>query len=354
MTKKTKRANIRKTKKTKKARVGGMHEPNHLNEWIISKFPLLDPHNLFQNPMMDNVEMVQTILHNERGDREYVKQLWQALCVNPNENILEFIYENRNKLDSHCWENLSKNPQAMKLIKPQLSMSGKINWSSLSGNPGAITVLEKNIKNYEKEINYSKLCSNPNAMSIILRPQIWDRLTEENKRFLSVNPAAMNYLKKHPDLIDLHQFVNMQAIDKNTHQKFFIKFIQSKIDKLNSTDWFKLSSNPFAIKILKANLDKVDWQGISQNPQAFHLLEQNRNKINWYYLSSNPNAMELLQNELLQPTPRINWQRLCMNPNAMRIIEFAQNNTNHYSDDNIDWSVLSKNPGIFQDNTGLR
>ena len=53
--------------------------------------------------------------------------------------------------------------------------------------------------------------------------------------------------------------------------------------------WKYLSENPNAIHLLEANQDKID---LSQNPNAIHLLEANPHKINWSWLSGNPSIFE--------------------------------------------------------------
>jgi hypothetical protein len=50
---------------------------------------------------------------------------------------------------------------------------------------------------------------------------------------------------------------------------------------MDKIDWFMLSLNTNAIRLLEQNLDKIDWIMLSYNPNTIHLLEQNLNKINW-------------------------------------------------------------------------
>ena len=60
-----------------------------------------------------------------------------------------------------------------------------------------------------------------------------------------------------------------------------VGFIKDK-PRLHSCDKaYCLSSNPNAIHLLEANLDKIDWNAVSINPNAIHLLEANLDKINW-------------------------------------------------------------------------
>jgi len=40
-------------------------------------------------------------------------------------------------------------------------------------------------------------------------------------------------------------------------------------NNLDKVDWYSLSSNKNAIKIIENNLDKVDWCNLSGNPSIF-------------------------------------------------------------------------------------
>ena len=40
--------------------------------------------------------------------------------------------------------------------------------------------------------------------------------------------------------------------------------------------------------------DKINWYNLSSNPNAIRILEQNPDKINWWHLSKNRNAIHLL------------------------------------------------------------
>ena len=59
----------------------------------------------------------------------------------------------------------------------------------------------------------------------------------------------------------------------------------------------KLSANPNAIRLLKANPKIINWEGLSENPNAIELLKKNKRKIDWELLSTNPSAIELLKAE---------------------------------------------------------
>ena len=62
-------------------------------------------------------------------------------------------------------------------------------------------------------------------------------------------------------------------------------FVEANPEKIN---WYELSANPAAIRLLEANPEKIYWLGLSRNPAAIRLLEANPEKIDWPELSRNP------------------------------------------------------------------
>jgi hypothetical protein len=67
------------------------------------------------------------------------------------------LEQNFDKID---WRNLSKNPNAIHILKKN---NKRINWDQLSSNSNAIELLENN---YDR-IVWSHLSSNPNAIHIL-------------------------------------------------------------------------------------------------------------------------------------------------------------------------------------------
>ena len=95
---------------------------------------------------------------------------------------------------------------------------------------------------------------------------------------------------------------------------------------------------------------------LSTNPNALHLLEANLDKINWKMLSdnTNPRAIQLLETVVLNAISLkkpiddiIDVYYLSRNPSAIKLLEIiAQNN-----DNSVDWIRLSTNPSIFEIDT---
>ena len=93
---------------------------------------------------------------------------------------------NKNKIN---WNTLSKNPNAISLLKEN---QDKINWFEMSKNPNAISLLKEN----QDKINWNYLSSNPNAISLLKENQ-----DKNNWYFLSNNSNANELLKENKDKI---------------------------------------------------------------------------------------------------------------------------------------------------------
>jgi|694.fasta_scaffold09537_17 hypothetical protein len=204
-------------------------------------------------------------------------------------------------------------------------------------------------------LDWDYLSSNPNSIAIYLLSQNIEKINKyslsENKNikeFTTKNSICFEFIKKHMNKsngFDIDQIVK-KSDDINIF-KLFIEII----------NWDYLSSNPYAIEILKKNLNNINWSLLSSNPNAIELLEAYPYKINWDYLSSNPNAIKLLEAnpkkinwtelsinpnaiELLKANPeKINWPRLCLNPNAIELLK--------ENPEKIDWNYLSSNPNAI-------
>ena len=114
---------------------------------------------------------------------------------------------------------------------------------------------------------------------------------------------------------------------------FKIKYVLRDWIPIEKLDWPRLSSNPNAIELLKANSDKIDWLWLSSNPNAMELLKENYENIDWKQLSKNTNPEAI---ELLRENPKnINWMRLSSNPSAIELLKKTP--------EKIDWRELSRN-----------
>jgi hypothetical protein len=262
-----------------------------------------------------------------------------------NPNAIEFLKKNRDMIE---WNYLSQNPNAIELLRERfteeknmnqselydLPDSKKLDWGHLSANPSAIELLNLN----PKEINFNMLSANKNAIELLKDAvDAEEQLTESeledlSKRYkidwykLSANPSAVEILKANQDNIE------WEFLSQNTNPAA-IEILKANFDDI---DWDYLSANPAAIDILKANPGKINWRELSKNPSAIELLRKNPEKINWIFLSLNPNAIELLQ----ENEDKIKFKFLSKNPSAIGLLKKYR--------DKINWVDISANPSIFE------
>jgi hypothetical protein len=116
------------------------------------------------------------------------KVCWTSLSGNP--NALHLIEKNMDKID---WWGLSKNPNALHLIEKNMD---KIDWYSLSSNPNAIHILEKNMD----KIKWPVFWLNPNAIHIF----------EKN-----IDKINWSWLSEHPEIFT-YDYVEMRENMKNS------------------------------------------------------------------------------------------------------------------------------------------
>jgi hypothetical protein len=239
--------------------------------------------------------------------------------INANTNKKDKFNTLENKID---WYNLSGNVNAISILEKNID---KINWEQLSVNINAIHLLEKNVE----KIDWFWLSSNINAV-----PLLEKNIDKIHWGELSRNKNAYHLLKQNPDKIHWNELLyyekSKHANSSSKKNKFILcDFHPNAIPLLETL----LCDNPIHTDIDK-NLKIINnhWYLLSKTPSAIRLLETYPDKINWTGLSSNPNAIHLLE----QNPEKINWRFLSNNPNAIHLIE--QNL------EKIDWTELSKNP----------
>lgn len=273
---------------------------------------------------------------------------WSLLSGNP--QAIPLLEKHPEKID---WNRLSGNENGIWLIQKYLDQkipqrnpleetypqdfrkSAEIDWYKLSKNPNAIPLLEK----YPQNINKLGICFNPNAMHIIR--ELFYPIVNPDWSLLSANPnpEAISFLEKHsdPKWLD-YGFLSMNPAA--------IHLLEKDPDIIC---YPHLCMNPKALPLLEKNLDKVVWTILSREPFAVELLEKHLDKVDWNQLSVNPGAVPLLEKHL----DKVDWGALCINPNA---VDLLQNNMDTFKSlKPFDWSLLSRNPGIFElDYTVLR
>lgn len=122
---------------------------------------------------------------------------WDDIASNT--GAINLIKDNLHRLSNRGWRILSKNPEALSILKNNVD---KIDWKSLSLNPNAIELLECNID----KIEWQALCKNPMGVPII--ENNLNKLNESCWKVLSSNPGAIHLLKQYPEKINWKSLVN--------------------------------------------------------------------------------------------------------------------------------------------------
>jgi hypothetical protein len=420
-----------------------------LRDWVKDLLPLRKLHNDFlsQNPnaidfLKDNrrrinlhslsantdryaIEILKEHLDSEELDWDALssnpaamkllkakpnKIVWAYLCSNTNPeaiNMLREKIENEENLSIKTyrqkhefsqkyinWYNLSRNPNAIDIIKFALNEENKlkdeaqnvkhflkVSWSSLCSNTNAIDLLTAN----KDKIDWEILSSNPKAIKLLINKieedkdvdmlEYYRKLPPKDKidwNALSKNPAIFIPLKElgraksaivsrllssyispksktntTTSLLDLPKDLQREVIKKFKDLVFVKNRLRYgiPIDKLN---WEYLSENPNAIDLLRDRIDfeksltpeeyknlpsKINWSSLCRNSDlgAIYLLQENYDKIDWSVLSSNPNAIYLLED-------RVKYQLKIQEEGRMETLKMKER---------ISWIGISANSAIF-------
>ena len=164
----------------------------------------------------------------------YSRKMLYNLCTNNYYDIMPYIYKHVDKLTITDWSNLSSNKYAVSLLEKNID---KIDWQYLSLNENACHLIEQNLD----KINWS---------------------------YLSCNPNALHILEKNIDKINWNYFI------RNTNPECS-RIIEENIHKYENS-WSELCFHPNLISLLRKNQDKIDWKNLSMNPGIF--------EINYKYL----------------------------------------------------------------------
>ena len=281
--------------------------------------------------------------------------------------LLNKMYQN-NKEDLFIWLDKIKKDKINDGKIPGLFNNSRIQIIT-SSKDGVYNLILEWIKNNIKKFEDYDFTNIPDSSFTSLQSAVkkqllnWISIDNLNKKMLSKNPNAINYLKENPDIIAWDYLSgNQNAIEllsKKFEKEKSISIYDLKILKKNKKiDWKLLSGNPNAIELLKQNYNEIDWDMLSGNPKAIELLKDKINeedemsedsiedlriskKINWNKLSTNPNAIKILEDN----GKKIEWEWLSENPNAIELLIKNQGE--------IDWDILSSNPNaieLLQDN----
>lgn len=130
------------------------------------------------------------------------------VCVCRNHDIthqgIRFLEKHVDKLCAKCWSSLSGHPVAVPLLE---KYPEHIHWVSLSQNPAAVHLLEPD------KTDWSELSSNPKAMHLLFHLDT-ERMKQENATFTEelmayvFQPERLMRLSCQYDM-DLRSYVNM-------------------------------------------------------------------------------------------------------------------------------------------------
>jgi len=261
-------------------------------------------------------------------------------------------------LNWNVWSSISRDASSLPIIE---HYPEKICWNSLAQNPGAVYLLEKNLKNiiladdnddeyllsndYPDKIiiNTQVICENPNAINFIEKKLKY--IGRNGWLYLSANPNAIELIKKNMDDVELNWLCyNRNAFDiikkkfnyilndnfylsylsSNKNPKI-IELIKKNFNKIKNKNYLLdyIASNPLAIDLIEENINNLSnsaWSMLSGNSAAIHLIEKNMDKICWQRLSRNPAALHILE----QNYDNISWEDLLefnTNPKKIYFIE---------------------------------
>jgi hypothetical protein len=277
---------------------------------------------------------------------------WKELSLNPHSAIIQIFQDNIDNIDI---ENLSynSNPQMIELFD---LVNAKDNYPeqyfvylSLSNDDNLELIEDELNNNPDNEfIPWGFLTENKNNKAIQLLEKYKDKIGwhylsgNENTKAIKLTEAI---LEMNPDSLD----INWYLLSKNSNAMRILKKYQNKIN------WYYLclNENKEAIQMIENELEinpndnKIIWGNLSQNSQAIHLLKKYQNKIDWKYICANinPEAIEMIEEFLNKNSNHtlLNWKLLSRNPSAIKLLERYR--------DNIFWDKLSTNPAIFEFDT---
>jgi hypothetical protein len=278
----------------------------------------------------------------------------KALCRNKKafpylkQNIKKWLPIHIKWISSHCddipflikykkyidFSNLSRNPNINKLDENILIKNiKKLDWWFLSKNESAVCFLKK----YPKKIIWQAACLNPSIEMIQWIDELYSSGNldmSENWQFLTCNPNAINVLLKYKE------FIHKKNINLNSKSISFLKdnplFINYKVlcynNSFEAMELLKerinigliddlcfenLSTNPYAIDILKENPERIDWDMTILNENVGLLYEIFPDKISKYikYTINYPSVLPYIKEYLHNVSPVI----LATNPDIFYV-----------------------------------
>lgn len=196
--------------------------------------------------------------------RDFIDEIWDELCYNPNPKAFDMIMENINYIESLdrnneilFYLNLCRNHKAIEFL---IKNKDLINWISLSENPYAIDLLLKN----PDKIYYPSLCANnhPEAVKIILRILKQEGFNSKKidylKLFSNESPDIVQFLNINFDKITRQLNNNIDIICRNKYSMCIIEKMYNLGYKLSNSIWSNES-------IFRDDIDENIYVNIVEN-----------------------------------------------------------------------------------------
>lgn len=267
-----------------------------------------------------------------------------------NSDIIDFskrLYES-NYLN---WSELSKNPNAISILK---KYNNNINYFELCKNNNGLDIIKENFNKINTNVGWQALSTNLNAIELLKNNKeniYWNELSENSNaiELIISKIKEEKYKKKKKKYSSFKDNICYDSLSKNKNINKIIELYPEIISD-DKVDFISLSSNSNAINILKNNSNNINLAFLCKNTNLMHfkdLLEENYNKLNWDLLSLNPGAIELIEKKLEEENKlsdnefeelkfnKVNFYNLSRNENAIHILE---NNK-----DRIDYVSLALN-----------
>jgi hypothetical protein len=140
------------------------------------------------------------------------------------------------------WSQLSKNPEAIHLLKRNID---KIDWSNLSGNKNAIDILLQ----HPSKIDWRAFSRNTNSIAIKMLEENPDKIDWGN---LTRNPAAIHLLEANPDKVSW----SIILLNPNIYDYDYAK-MKMNMDVLREEMMIKVWKPSRVMKWIAAGCDEI-------------------------------------------------------------------------------------------------
>lgn len=203
-------------------------------------------------------------------ERYFKYIVWTGIAYNPNPKAMVLLEKHLDKLSDAVWWALSTNPNAFHILEKHLD---KIHWDMLCENPhpGVVHLLKHNLD----KVNWGQLSknTNPDAIDFLEYHLNNNTMTIYHVDWwnLSGNPSAISMLERHIEHVDWYQ------LSKNPNAISLIENYVSEFEYVPyEIEWKCIAVNPSAINLLRNHLDKFDtthmWFSLGSNPNVAQIL----------------------------------------------------------------------------------